>query len=602
MPSSIRSTTPTTRPRTFETRTETTSTLVTVSQYHYNDDGAPTAVDVTAGNAPPKTTFLTWDNFVPDATEPETGKVGKGNGNLVGYGSTPGGDYDAAFGYDAQNRMVSAVFEGQTSAYTFHPDSTLASSALSGDTYAFYYGNGKLVNVVQSSNQRASSRLGHLRDVAGGGDGVQQVLLQHRKDVVAAYDPSAGAVSPYDYDAYGNPGSEEPSAGQASYDLSENPFRFAGEYRDPLWGGYYLRSRWYEPRFQIFVSRDPAHNLNRYGYTDGNPVARIDPSGRSWKGFMAALGSHKPGFMILFGVGRLLAPWFFGPVEMFGEPAKFLRNVKTNHNGFDFFFFGGMVVNTLAAEPELDALLGVSGAFAGRSMLGAALGFGLPTAMAFHQGKFDWQSALAGYEHAIGDLTEFDGLAGHGKNDFNLNLHDVEQLAREVQSGARDPLVIQIMDTSYVSREIPFTDGVRPLAGMHGPLLEQLDLGTYHTQLVGITRDGIVLTDAVEEGVRRTWAFNEGPNPIADAIAEFESVHDAPSGRSSLELERATKFKIVDVGRAGDETMSRIYEANPTHRSDAGFDADPSDTSYHWRRNNCFHHVNGVLRMLRSAQ
>ena len=39
---------------------------------------------MTAGNAQPETTFLTWDNFVPDATKPETGTVKQGNGNLVG--------------------------------------------------------------------------------------------------------------------------------------------------------------------------------------------------------------------------------------------------------------------------------------------------------------------------------------------------------------------------------------------------------------------------------------------------------------------------------------------------------------------------------------
>ncbi|MCP4630031.1 MAG: hypothetical protein GY850_41960 [bacterium] len=32
-------------------------------------------------------------------------------------------------------------------------------------------------------------------------------------------------------------------------------FRYAGEYRDPLWGGYYLRARWYHPDLTTFIAR-----------------------------------------------------------------------------------------------------------------------------------------------------------------------------------------------------------------------------------------------------------------------------------------------------------------------------------------------------------
>jgi RHS repeat-associated protein len=69
---------------------------------------------------------------------------------------------------------------------------------------------------------------------------------------------------------------------------------YTGQQYDSLTGDYYLRARYYDPGMGRFSSRDTwAYDyrnpveLNRYGYTGGNPVNRSDPSGH----FFAEIGN-----------------------------------------------------------------------------------------------------------------------------------------------------------------------------------------------------------------------------------------------------------------------------------------------------------------------
>jgi RHS repeat-associated protein len=78
----------------------------------------------------------------------------------------------------------------------------------------------------------------------------------------------------YVYDPYGNLVSSTGS-------LSNQPFRFAGQYQDSESGLYYLRARYYDPTTTQFLARDPAVATTRspYGYVAGNPLNAADPSG-----------------------------------------------------------------------------------------------------------------------------------------------------------------------------------------------------------------------------------------------------------------------------------------------------------------------------------
>ncbi len=90
---------------------------------------------------------------------------------------------------------------------------------------------------------------------------------------------SSGAVSDtIDYDSFGN---EIARTGTTNV---EHLYR--GEAFDPNVGFYYLRARWYQPAVGRFSSVDPwtgcvecPLSLNKYLYSDADPVNGFDPSG-----------------------------------------------------------------------------------------------------------------------------------------------------------------------------------------------------------------------------------------------------------------------------------------------------------------------------------
>ena len=91
-------------------------------------------------------------------------------------------------------------------------------------------------------------------------------------DVTALIDNNGNVNRYYRYDAFGIPG---------SYSADDtNPFLYAGQYYDRESQSYYLRARYYLPRYGRFTAEDPARDgLNWYTYCANNPVRYYDPSG-----------------------------------------------------------------------------------------------------------------------------------------------------------------------------------------------------------------------------------------------------------------------------------------------------------------------------------
>jgi RHS repeat-associated protein len=91
---------------------------------------------------------------------------------------------------------------------------------------------------------------------------------------------TAGAITDtYSYDAFGN---QLLHTGSTS-----NNYLYRGEQYDPDLGLYYLRARYYNPATGRFMSRDPENgysndpnSLHKYLYANGDPVNRIDATGR----------------------------------------------------------------------------------------------------------------------------------------------------------------------------------------------------------------------------------------------------------------------------------------------------------------------------------
>jgi len=99
---------------------------------------------------------------------------------------------------------------------------------------------------------------------------------------------STGQVTDeYEYDAFGNSFTKQGT--------TPNNFMYRGEQYDSDLGLYYLRARYYNPNTGRFVSLDPKEHspyefgrkplnparLHKYLYAGGDPVNRIDPTGRA---------------------------------------------------------------------------------------------------------------------------------------------------------------------------------------------------------------------------------------------------------------------------------------------------------------------------------
>jgi len=321
--------------------------------YTYNADGALTAQTTTIDQGSDQRTYFTWDNFLPTAADPSTGTVGAGNGNLIGYGPAPGSTDTAAFTFDRRNRLTGYAGTGRQVAYAYTAGGLLAAATpASGSGLRFYHDPAaRMTNLRQdagSAGELWSGDLGRVRTV---GDGAEQVRLRPRKDVAGTYDAGSETVSAYRYDAYG----AQSAPASAAYDIHANPVQYAGEYRDALWGGYYLRARWYVPELPLFLSRDPVAHLGRYGYGGGNPVMRVDPSGRSftsfahgrmgWQRWLQHLGGSSAWYSH---VARLTAGMLLGPLQMVANPAGFAHAVLHDTDGMDIFLAAGVLSEVAA--------------------------------------------------------------------------------------------------------------------------------------------------------------------------------------------------------------------------------------------------------------
>jgi hypothetical protein len=211
------------------------ATLTVTTKYTYNADGELTAITKTTDEGT-ETTYVTWDNFVPNVDDPGTGTVMVGNGTLVAFGPSPG--LPAQFQFDARQRLIGYTDGNLVERVDYQANGTLRSTEVGGDARRFYCDDSQhaeITNIYQEGHHLWSGYLEHVRYLS---DGTEQVLLQPRKDMAAEYDADGKALHSYHYDAYGAQ-ADEPL--QSTYDLHDNPMQYAAEYRDPIWGGYYLR-------------------------------------------------------------------------------------------------------------------------------------------------------------------------------------------------------------------------------------------------------------------------------------------------------------------------------------------------------------------------
>jgi RHS repeat-associated protein len=92
---------------------------------------------------------------------------------------------------------------------------------------------------------------------------------------------SGQTINAIDYDPFGNiVAIVDPSNGNAVLATAATRFLFTGQEYDRDTGLYYYNRRWYDPKTQAFLSRDPAkEGFNLYEYARNAPTNFTDPSG-----------------------------------------------------------------------------------------------------------------------------------------------------------------------------------------------------------------------------------------------------------------------------------------------------------------------------------
>ena len=383
---------------------------------------------------------------------------------------------------------------GNSEGYAYYAGGMLRQSTLGNDALSFYYASGahpRVASMAQGATGKRSARLGAARFLC---DGTEQVLCSRAR--IPRRHPAAGTVSAYGYDPFGaQPRHGGEATATTGFDLAQNPFQYAGEYRDPLWGGIYLRARWYHPDLPSFISRDPAQNLNRFAYAGGNPVMHIDPGG---KNFLHGLERVLQGMnkKLNHGVGGcfagfLLAP-LMGPLAIAANPKAFWEGIKTNRDGMDEFlalgvaseFFGGWMDSAAVKD-----VLRLSRATRwGRRMFSdLVIGVGQSVAAGASRGfkQFDGHSFGMGLSMTAGVPLLWRGILG-------LNVPS------GYRSGAKTLSILDDFHTNAADREaLIFRVKEPPPASQRwlkhlpvpkdSPLGDALGLGLYHERVLAIT-------------------------------------------------------------------------------------------------------------------
>ncbi|CAN5129292.1 hypothetical protein BH10PSE6_BH10PSE6_20880 [soil metagenome] len=207
-----------------------------------------------------------------------------GNGNLTSDGTF-------TFGYDAENRLISASKPGTSATYAFDAQGRRKGKSVTtgattstlfvtdadnrevleydGSTGAilrwYAYGLGPN-DVVSQANVGASSRVTPLPDLLG--------------SIIALMDTSTGALTRYGYKPYGDSSS------------APSQFGYTGQRIDgELSGNYYYRARHYSPSWGRFLQGDPIETdggENFYAYVQNDPLNLTDPSGLiAWEAYVA---------------------------------------------------------------------------------------------------------------------------------------------------------------------------------------------------------------------------------------------------------------------------------------------------------------------------
>ena len=165
----------------------------------------------------------------------------------------------AEFVYNADGLRVQKTVNGVATKYTLHGKNIVHMTSGTDELHFFYDAQNRPAVVVYNGTAYA-----YVKSLQG--------------DIVAILDENGNTVVSYGYDAWGAP---LWCTGELAETLGKvQPFRYRGYVFDEETGLYYLRSRYYNPRWGRFVNEDLFLSRGVYSYCMNSPICMVDTSGK----------------------------------------------------------------------------------------------------------------------------------------------------------------------------------------------------------------------------------------------------------------------------------------------------------------------------------
>ncbi len=194
------------------------------------------------------------------------------NGNLTGDGAW-------TYGYDTDNRLISAGKAGLSAAFSYDAPGRLRQTAMGSVQTRLLYDDMDLIaeydgaGVMQKRYVHGPGIDEPLVVYEGSGTAAKSWLYaNHQGSIIARANTSGASEGAYSYGPFG-----EPSAPADTL-----RWRYTGQQYVPALGLSYYKARWYSPTLGRFLQTDPAgyqEDLNLYAYVGNSPVTKVDPSG-----------------------------------------------------------------------------------------------------------------------------------------------------------------------------------------------------------------------------------------------------------------------------------------------------------------------------------